>query len=261
MDKTLVQRVISATCAICFIPVPVEQYRRDETRRALNIVGTGFLVRPTTVITNRHVIQALENVQATLGVMDDELFVYFAYPTANGLREAYGMVKQYSVLRHTSPHEDEKLDIGFIDVAPPEEGRTEFHDRCQPLDIVDRCEPSIGEPIAVCGYPYGTEALRRASRRFYRFGPILQQGYISAIAPFHNAHSEAIEELLLDTRTAKGMSGAPVIRVSDGLALGVHWGGLEATMALAVPLDKTRLANWIAAHERTLGDPRGPKGK
>ena len=47
-----------------------------------------------------------------------------------------------------------------------------------------------------------------------------------------------------------GMSGAPVVRTSDGLALGVHWGGLEATMALAVPLDKPRLISWLAEHDR-----------
>jgi hypothetical protein len=124
MDKALVQKVISATCAICFIPVPVDQYQQDEARTALNIVGTAFLVRPTTVITNR----------------------------------------QYSVLRHKSPYEDEKLDIGFIDFELPEKGKSEFPDRCQPLEFVDRCAPDIGEPIAVCGYPYSTKTLRKASR-------------------------------------------------------------------------------------------------
>ncbi len=34
MDKALVQRAISATCAICFIPVPVEQYLQDKERDA-----------------------------------------------------------------------------------------------------------------------------------------------------------------------------------------------------------------------------------
>jgi V8-like Glu-specific endopeptidase len=261
MDKALVERVISATCAICFIPVPVEIYRQDKSRTALNIVGTGFLVRSTTVITNRHVLQAIEDYQATLGVTDDELFALFCYPTTTGLREVYCSIKQYSHLQHRSPEEHEKLDIGFIDVVLPEVAESEFQDHCQPLEFVDRCVPDIGEPIAVCGYPYGAEALRKESHRFYRFGPVLQHGHVSAVAPFHNARPEAIEELLLDIRTAGGMSGAPVVRQSDGLALGVHWGGFEATMALAVPIDKTRLSKWLRGHDQSLSDPRGPTGK
>jgi len=248
MDKASAQRVIGATCAICFIPVSVDVYRQDKERTALNIVGTGFLVRPTTVITNRHVILAIEDAQASLGVTDDELYVCFCHPTKEGLQEEYCSIKYYSILRSASPRVDEALDIGFVDFEPHD--KKAFEEKCRPLEVVDRCEPNIGEPVAVCGYPYGATALRTLSRRFYRFGPIVQQGYVSAIAPFHNARSEAIEQLLLDTRTAEGMSGAPVVRQSDGLAIGVHWGGIEATLALAVPLDKRRLDEWVASHEQ-----------
>jgi hypothetical protein len=45
------------------------------------------------------------------------------------------------------------------------------------------------------------------------------------------------------------MSGAPVVRKSDGAVIGVHYAGIEATMAYAIPLDRQRLDQWLVLHD------------
>ena len=87
MDRMITEKLISAICAISFIATPVDHYKKDPDRQALKIIGTGFLVRPTIVITNRHVIEALNEVQAKVGIKDDELYAYFCHPMPQGIRE------------------------------------------------------------------------------------------------------------------------------------------------------------------------------
>ena len=79
-----------------------------------------------------------------------------------------------------------------------------------------------------------------------RFGPVLQRGYISAIAPYEG--SSLITEILLDARTAGGMSGSPVFTVDDGKVIGIHNAGWEATTACAIPINKDKIENWYNFH-------------
>ena len=91
----------------------------------------------------------------------------------------------------------------------------------------------------------------RGQARLYRYGPILQQGYISAIAPFDN--SVFVERILLDLRTSVGMSGAPVFDSATGSVIGIHEGGRDATTAFAIPLNQRTITTLAEAH--TLGEP------
>jgi V8-like Glu-specific endopeptidase len=63
------------------------------------------------------------------------------------------------------------------------------------------------------------------------------------LAPFYE--TTALSKILLDIRTARGMSGAAVFHSETGEVIGIHEGGREATMAYAIPVDRARLKKWI----------------
>jgi S1-C subfamily serine protease len=244
LDKVHVHRILSGTCGICYLDVSPQEYVADKDRQSFHIIGTGFLVRPTTVITNRHVILGLREIQKQ-GVSPDQVYLWFAYPRPGGLQEAYCRFKHHGVVLN------EEMDIGPIEFTRRPEPEFE---QCQPLDIADQCEPQIGMPISVCGFPYGDDGLHLEDGRFYRHGPVFQFGFISAIAPHTYSPPKGIREILLDVRTAAGMSGSPVIALSDAKVVGVHYSGIEATTAFAIPIDHERLRLWLDAHDATLSE-------
>ena len=140
--------------------------------RSGQVVGTGFLVRNTTVITNRHVVEDLVDQQARLGFPSSQLFLSFVVPAPNSeLRNTVRMIRHYGVLGN------QEVDVGFV----------EFHivhkphfEGIVPLQVVDSLDLHVSEEIAVYGYPYGTAMLER-NRKIYRWGPVIQQGWISGI--------------------------------------------------------------------------------
>ncbi len=92
---------------------------------------------------------------------------------------------------------------------------------------------------------------KKDGSRVYRWGPVLQQGYISAVSPFEKANPP--NEILLDARIAGGMSGAPVFRPSDGTVIGIVYEAWEATTALALPLDTQIVQNFLQQYDSQKG--------
>lgn len=115
------------------------------------------------------------------------------------------------------------------------------------LDAPPFWDYTIGDHVGVLGYPFGTNGMVNQAgadpSRIYRVGPVLQQGYISAIAP-HDG-SDHVERMLLDIRTTRGMSGGAVFCASTGVAIGVHTSGFgsdasdAAVLAFAAPLTQS----------------------
>ena len=81
-------------------------------------------------------------------------------------------------------------------------------------------------------------------------GPVVQRGFISAISPFDSSLEP--NEMLLDVRTAGGMSGAPIFRPSNGEVIGIHHSGWEATTALGLPLIKQKVEEWLTLFDNKL---------
>jgi hypothetical protein len=238
IDPAVLSRVKNAVCAVGCLAVPLEEYERNLHLPLFQVVGTGFLVRGTTVMTNRHVIAGLVSEQLRLGVPSSQLFLSFPVPDPSGhLRVTLRMIRRHGVLATPS------LDVGFIEFAIVHPAHFEG---ILPLTVLDVFDCRISEEIAVIGYPYGTAMLER-NGRIYRWGPVLQQGWISAVSPFETWSIP--DEILLDVRTAGGMSGAPVFRTATGEVLGIHHSGWEATTALAQPLTRTLLSAWLAAFD------------
>lgn len=228
-------------CAVGYLTVSAQDYVKDPKRPYFKVIGTGFLVRPTTVITNRHVIEKLETEQADFGFPDDQKLLTFVYPIGPGKWQSGSCI-----VRATSISTDPRLDVGFIEFNRRPD--PDFA-KCQPLQFGGLATAIVGHPIAACGYPYGTAMLTKEGR-VYRFGPVLQQGYISALSPFDKAGT--IDELLLDLRAAPGMSGSPVFFPGDGGVIGIIYATWEATTAVAIPLDAQNVKVWLSEHDNWL---------
>ncbi len=241
IEPDVYAKVRNGVCAVGYLSVPLEEYRRNVDSPFLQVVGTGFLVRKTTVITNRHVIEGLIDCQANLGFPSSQFVLSFVVPDPAGrLRITVRMIHHYDVLGNRD------IDVGFVEFHVV----TELHfEGIEPLEVSESTELSVSEEVAVCGYPYGTAMLKK-NAKVYRWGPVVQQGFISSISPFDTSSDP--DEILLDVRTAGGMSGAPIFRPSNGEVIGIHHSGWEATTALGQPVDRDRLVSWLAEYDIQL---------
>jgi hypothetical protein len=236
IEKNIITQITNGVCAVGFLSVPLTEYRKDTRSPFFQVIGTGFLVRPTTVITNRHVIEGLFESQANFGFPSEQFFLSFIVPDGKGsFRNTLRMIRHFATL--DSP------DIGFAEFHIVYE---EHFEGIHPLSLASAYNLKLTEDVAVCGYPYGTVMLKR-NTRIYRWGPVIQQGSISAISPFDGA--EKPDEILLDVRTAGGMSGAPIFRPSIGEVFGIHYAGWEATTALGLPLIQSNVDKWLVLYD------------
>jgi len=238
IERGLLQTIHSTTCAIGYVTVPLERYMRDATRPFFKIVGTGFQVAADRVMTNRHVVVGLLQAQSSFGFDDGQRVVLFVRASTPGRWRLHcsRIVTMGFVVNPDT-------DIGLVEFVPPP---VAGFDAVQPLPFQDEMRFDIGEPIAICGYAYGHEVLQNEGK-VYRWGPVLQQGYVSALSPFENTNRPS--ELLLDTRVAPGMSGAGIVRPADGTVIGILHSMLESTLAIALPLNSSRLEALTKSHD------------
>ena len=177
------RQVRNSVAAVGYLSVPLTEYATDPTRPFFKAVGSGFLVRPTTVATNRHVIDELLRRQADLGFPDDQRRLLFVYPgPSNTWLTSFCRIQRFSAI--DSP----ELDVGFCDFRRRPEKDFE---QVMPPDIRTDEKLLIGDPVAVCGYPYGDAMLHRDGK-VYRWGPVVQRGYISALSPYDTAQEPAL---------------------------------------------------------------------
>ena len=193
-------------------------------------------------MTNRHVINGLRTARRDDDIPHEYLFVRFLEEIEGGFKERSYIPKQIYI------SEQEDLDIGFIGFnhTVGEELKT------QPVKFTQNILNLFpGQPVGVVGFPYGTEGLSTpySKSEIYRYGPVLQQGYVSAIAPYHGGLS--ITKILLDIRTAKGMSGSAVFLPQTGEVIGVHEGGVEWTLAYTIPVDQDALKVLLKSFDNT----------
>jgi len=231
LKQDVIRTVTNGVCAVGYLSVPLTEFLKDPKSPFFHVVGTGFLVRPTTAITNRHVIDGLFESQADLGFPSSQFFLSFVVPDGKGsFHNTVRMIRHFAAL--------DSLDIGFVEFKIVFE---EHFKNISPLKIASFKSFALTEEVAVCGYPYGTAMLKRA-QNIYRWGPVFQQGRISAISPFDGAANP--DEILLDVRTAPGMSGAPIFQPNSGEVIGIHYAGWEATTALGLPLTQGEVNTW-----------------
>lgn len=221
-----------------------EKFRQYLATGGFEILGTGFLIRPSTIITNRHVLEACQKVTNEQGIPIDQFYAQFIYKDLNGgtLVAGYCKFKKFGFVSSPGP------DVGFIEfVRRPEK---DFASVEQLEMAQDFSTLAVGTAIAEMGYPFGTELLTDPDTgSVYRFGPTLQQGFISALAPYEKL--SPITRILLDIRTSPGMSGSPVFLQSNGKVVGIHFGAMEQTTKFAVPLTSKMVLELLRRHDQS----------
>lgn len=245
IDSEIYRSVRNGVCAIGYLTEPLAVYRQNLESDIFQVIGTGFLVEEPIVITNRHVIGGLFDSLVTNLVPEKQLFIQFVAPDDDGtLKLVPRMIREVSYL------DNPKLDIGFVKYKVVVE---EHFESIRPLSVVGSWDLKVSEQIGICGYPYGTYL--QTSGLVFRWGPVIQQGYISAVSPFDT--TDLPEEILMDVRTAGGMSGAPIFRPDTGDVIGVHHAGIETVTAFGIPLTSGTVSGGIQDFDknRTVWNP------
>lgn len=248
LSSHILKKVHNSVCAVGVLPVPLDEWIRRPLDHPLRVQGSGFLIRPNTVITNRHVLDSAIAETKDFGIPESQLFISFVAPSLVSKR-----IGTLRMIRRTHTPEHGDLDIALLEIkAEPE---AHFQD-IVPLQVATSPAVTVSEEVLVCGYPYGNILLEPEGKP-YRFGPVIQQGYVSGLSPF--ASSQAPEEILLDVRTAGGMSGSPVVRSRTGEVIGIHYEAMIdrtaiTTTCFAIPLHSHLVSQWLAEFDEVLRD-------
>ena len=248
ISPAVLDRVRVGTCAVGCLTVPVEQLIANPGSPGFKIIGTGFVIADGLAMTNRHVIHKLTLFAEQERLGEDRFFLQFNYPRAGGIQQAWCRFQKYGAVLN------DVVDVGLVGYkARPE---VEFR-QVKPLEFQDKLDLKLGEEIAAFGFAFGSDHLERQANgktQLYRFGPILQQGFVSGFAPYFE--SDRVDRLLLDLRTSGGMSGSPIFKSADGTVVGIHDAGRDATTAFAIPLTRSIVDTLKTAHaDAAIGTP------
>lgn len=256
IDPKVIEQTRSAVCAIGWLDGDPYRYTRE--RALFKVIGTGFLVDITTVMTNRHVLKRLLDERESQKIPEDRLRISFAYAgSEDGERwkESFCQVKGIGLVDNANP------DIGFIEFARRPEKEFE---QCTPLQFGDLSHVFLGQHVAAFGFPYGNQSLTIVIRdpstgavleTLERFGPLFQRGHISATVPFGSRVDQA-DRILLDIRIARGMSGSPLLDPISAKVIGIIYAGrgegVDGTVfAVGVPIDKTKFQSWFRVYQES----------
>jgi hypothetical protein len=250
IKREIYERVRNGVCAVGYLTAPLSVYLENLDKPVFQVVGTGFLIQDTLILTNRHIVKALLESIGPDGIPSNQLFIQFVVPSE---RSTLQIVPR--MIREVSYVDEPRLDLGFIRYKTV----TEAHFAAiRPLEIADKWDSVVTQDVAVCGYPYGTSILVRGI--YLRWGPVVQRGYISALSPFDTF--AAPDELLLDVRRAGGMSGAPIFKPYNGEVIGVHYSGIEGTVAFGIPITGPVIRHALEQYDRNVAvvneDSRNP---
>ncbi|MGD3106189.1 trypsin-like serine peptidase [Streptomyces sp. YGL11-2] len=197
---------------------------------SLDWLGTGFLVGPDVVMTNRHV--AAEFARGAGG----------GWTFQQGLGAALDMGEEYSgtddpadggpsyeVTEVLGIHED--VDLALLRISPYLGGST----LPTPLAVAADAPADLpGHPVYCVGYPAWDgrrnepESMRRIFMDVYNVKR-LQPGMTTGLEPEENVMRH-------DCSTLGGNSGSPVVDLADHRVLGLHFGGRYGQGNYAVPL-------------------------
>jgi len=239
LDQDLVDRLHNGVCAIGYLPIPLKEWRKKASSHPFKVIGSGFLVRETTIMTNRHVIRDLLEFSDADYIPEDQLFVSFIASIND--RRVLNTVRM--VRRRVGIHGTD-ADVGFIEFKREP---AEHFVNILPLTIDELGDLNVTDEIYICGYPHGNRLLEKDGE-IHRLGPVIQHGHISGLSPFSQAKHP--EEILLDVRTARGMSGSPVFRPDTESVVGIHneaigSGGGVSTTSFAIPLRRDVVFDWL----------------
>jgi len=199
-----------------------------EQRGFPQIIGTGFLVSPQGLVcTCRHVVDSFAQLAkpaeytgipaSAVFFMPDEATGNWGFASIEILSYGHG-----TVTGDTSAYAGPRpLDVSYLMLNVTD----------TPYLRVAESPMVEGEPVAVGGFPMGTD-LMQAPGWLHQITPTLLQGTISAVLPHHRHPTP--HGILIQAPTLGGSSGSPVFR-EDASVVGMVYAGVnKPTPVLAV---------------------------
>ena len=89
ITESILSQIRYAVCPVGYLKIPAEEFVNDPSAAQYEIVGTGFLVRDNTIITNRHVLEELNDSCTSSGFGDERKLLQFVYPRAGGWQTGF----------------------------------------------------------------------------------------------------------------------------------------------------------------------------
>lgn len=185
-------------------------------------VGTGFLITPNLVMTNRHVLQLLTHTDRTSFI--NPAFIDFKCENANTtvtrrhkiIKVVYAGAEEITSADHTK-QDMALLEIQYTDELP------------EPIKICTQNNTSTGSDIFLIGFPNQRRSIPENSGMVYRNFFENMMGY-KKVAP-----GKIIDGLLPypgrfchDASTLKGNSGSLIVASgNEQYAIGLHYGGTQ----------------------------------
>lgn len=192
----------------------------------LDWVGTGFLVSPDIVMTNRHVALEFARLDAA------------GWRFASGRSAGWDLVEElgstrsmrFEVTEVLGVHDADDVDLALLRVEPAGEGPLPT-----PLRLAGTApDQPVGRDVYVIGYPAWDgrrnepEPMRRIFMDIFNVKR-LQPGRTTAFGPANRVLGH-------DCSTLGGNSGSPVFDLETHTVMGLHFGGRYAVGNNAVPL-------------------------
>ena len=205
--------------------------RIDLRNHRLGWVGTGWVIAPNIVVTNRHVAREFAS----------DLNGGFAFRKNHGAPPVAASVDW----RHEYQQDDESrfkvkeilwiepedsVDVALLRIA----GHGEDGEASPPaIELMTRAEfdgTGFGAWVAVVGYP-AQDSRNNAADQQRIFDGIYN---VKRLAPGQVTAVEAGDVLHHDATTLGGNSGSVVVHLESGKAMGLHFGGIEGDRNAAV---------------------------
>jgi len=170
------------------------------TAGGAELIGTGFAISPTAVVTNRHVVAALTNGTGTLARGDAELCF------ADG---GEGTTSTAPVVEVHATHPT--LDVAVLRIEPDGAVPQPFAVSPQP--------PDVGQAVAAIGYPDDDPRSAGFDKLLFSDGLGVKRVAPGEVTGVHD------DAFFHDCSTLGGSSGSPVVSLADASLVGVHADG------------------------------------
>jgi endonuclease G len=197
----------------------------------LEWVGTGWLVRPDIVVTNRHVAEEF-------GRRRGGGFGFRSGPAGTLVRANLDCCREYGEIKESRfrvtdvlwIEPDGSVDVAVIRISPRDENGAAAPPPIPLMNSSDLNAAGIGAWVAVIGYPaYDNRCDSDDQRRIFDgiYG-------VKRIAPGQITGLISEQILHHDATTLGGNSGSLVLDLASGRAAAIHFGGLAGERNLAV---------------------------
>lgn len=194
-------------------------------------LGTGWLVAPGVVITNRHVAREFTRRQQDGSIVLRTSWVGRAYRPVIDLREEYGqrvapLEFELDRVLYVAPDDDAEPDVALLAIRPGQGVLPE------PIALASAAL-SPGRPIAAIGYPaYDYSELDRATM-VELFGGVFD---VKRLSPGEVMVPPVANQWFFqhDCSTLGGSSGSVIIDLESGGAAGIHFSGTSGLANYAV---------------------------